>query len=341
MSLWMNDLFHQRNRPEDPEGGGQHDDAGQQDAEGHIDHALAEVHVQDAGGQGAGPGSRSGQGNAYEQQQGDVQTPAGLGFEFGAGFLAFFQAPAEEAADQRFILAPFQHFPPEQKNEGDRKHVADDGDDVGGDEREVETDGIGDGAAQFDQRDHRNQEDDQVLLEHLLFDLGEELPHGIETLFFVERPLGRIGNDQVEGVAGQLDAADLELGLGTFCHEFQGIVGAADQGDEEVGLGAEHQVDLLAGRLAAPVEVFFEDGIGDAGDQALLAADLAEVEEEDFAFDAIVPEEGLQGNLAGVKGGVLHVNERDGGFNLAHRQDASGGLALEFLEVFLPEEAFY
>ena len=70
---------------------GGHDDARQDHAQTHRAGGGLPAHVQQARGQGSGPGSCTGQGDAHEQQQGDEQTlTAGGSDQFLTGLLISF-----------------------------------------------------------------------------------------------------------------------------------------------------------------------------------------------------------------------------------------------------------
>lgn len=69
-----------------------HDGTGQEDAGGAGEGAFFEIHIEQAGGQSAGPGTGARQGYPYKQQQRPVQSAAGFGLELTPGFLPFFQA---------------------------------------------------------------------------------------------------------------------------------------------------------------------------------------------------------------------------------------------------------
>ena len=150
------------------QGEGQHNGTGQEDAGEDGEGAFFEVHVQDAGGQHTGPGTGAGQRNAHKQEQRPIEAPSGLGFQLSAALFPFLQAPGKEATDVLFILSPFQHLAGKQIDEGDRNHIADNSDDDGRNQGKSPENGIGNGSADFDERNHGDEQDPEVLFHGLM-----------------------------------------------------------------------------------------------------------------------------------------------------------------------------
>lgn len=145
---------------------GAHDAPGQQHAAHAGQHAAAEVHIQQAGGQGAGPGPRAGQGDAHKQQQRPEQAPACLGLELFAALFALFQAEGEEFADDGLVPAPLQHLPGKEIDQRHRQHIAHNGDDIRQPQGQAEAHAVGDGPPQLDDGHHGHQKHDETMLEH-------------------------------------------------------------------------------------------------------------------------------------------------------------------------------
>ena len=91
-------LFHQIDGAEDAQGGGEHDGACQQYAKQDKQDAFLEIHIQDAGGEGACPGACAGNRNAHKQQQGPVESAPGLGFQLAAALFPLFQTPGANSS---------------------------------------------------------------------------------------------------------------------------------------------------------------------------------------------------------------------------------------------------
>ena len=104
----------------------------------------------------------------HEQEQGHVQAPSGLFFQFPSALLALLEAPGEELADVFLVLPPLQDAAGEQEDERHRQHVADDGDDDGRNDGQAHADGIRNGSAQLDERNHGDQENEEVFLHRIL-----------------------------------------------------------------------------------------------------------------------------------------------------------------------------
>lgn len=144
-----------------------HDAAGQQYAAHAGKYTGFEIHIQQAGGQGAGPGAGARQRDAYEEQQCPRQTASGFFFQLFAAFVALLQAESEELTDDRFVSPPFQHFAGEEENKGNGQHVADDGDDVNAPQGQTQAYTYRNGTTQLEQRYHRDKENVQIICQHL------------------------------------------------------------------------------------------------------------------------------------------------------------------------------
>ena len=152
--------------------------------------------------------------------------------------------------------------------------------------------------------------------------------------------VGRIEDDNVEGVAGKLAAAYLEMGLGALRHELYGIIRTGEEGNEQVRLSVEHVSDLFLRRTAVPVEVLLEDGRCNAGDEPFPFGELPEVEKEDFSPDVILAEECEDGILADIEGSIFDIDESHGRRKLGKGNDPGRFGARIFLEAPSPHEVF-
>ena len=145
------------------ERGEKHNQPGDENPGGNGDHSLFEVEIQDAGGEGAGPGAGAGNRDGDKEKESEIGAAfAGFLQEFFAAFLAFFEAEITKLLEgfPFFLAAPLEKFASKQINDRDWEDVADDGGDEDGPlgEAEVHTDRYGDGAAEFDQRNHRDKQ---------------------------------------------------------------------------------------------------------------------------------------------------------------------------------------
>ena len=153
-------------RAQNAHAGQTHDDTGQQYAAHAGDEDILELHVEDGRRQRTGPGTGAGQRDAHEEQQRHGQAFAGLFFQLAAALFALDDEEPADGADDRLVVAPDEEPPGEQIDERHRQHIAQHTDDVGGQHRQAQTQADGDGTAQLHHGHHRNEEDEQIVLEH-------------------------------------------------------------------------------------------------------------------------------------------------------------------------------
>ena len=112
------------------------DHSGQENASHDGSGAFLKVHIQEGGCQHAGPGPGSRDRDSDEEQEGPVKSPAGLGFQFLAAAVSLFDTEGEEFSDEPLILTPFQNLSCKEVNDRYGKHVPDDTDDIGSQQRD-------------------------------------------------------------------------------------------------------------------------------------------------------------------------------------------------------------
>ena len=78
-----------------------------------------------------------------------------------------FQTPGEELSDILFITSPDKNLSSEQENNRNRKHISDDGDQIGRKRRNMESYRVRNRTTQLDERNHGNQKYNQIFGNHI------------------------------------------------------------------------------------------------------------------------------------------------------------------------------
>ena len=143
-----------------------HDATGEHDAAHARERALLQPHIQDTRRERPCPRAGSRQGDTDEQQQRPEQPATGLGLQFLAAALTLFETEREEPADDRLVLAPEEDAPREEIDKRDGEHIAEDGNHKRQPQRQPEQDAVGDRAAQFNERHHRDEKNGQTVFKH-------------------------------------------------------------------------------------------------------------------------------------------------------------------------------
>ena len=163
----------------------------------------------------------------------------------------------------------------------------------------------------------------------------------LETLQLGQVFSRRILDDKVEKIAGQLFASDLESGVRGPGHVLYGESGIIDKRDEHIRVHLLEHIQLVLVRPSEPVQVFPGDCGLDAGDEPVLASDLAEVLKENASVDVVRAEIVHYRCFACIERSVLHVDDGNVASDSVQWQESGLDSAGVLLEAAFPENIFY
>ena len=140
-----------------------HDEAGRHDAAQHRQHAGPKLEVQQRRRQAARPCAGARQRDGHKQEQRPVNAAPGLRLHLFAGFDALvvnFHKKTAQPAGQ--LGTPQQNRLGKQQDDGDRQHIADDRNNIGGNHRQAHGEPRRDRTAQLNDGHHGNEKDPKI-----------------------------------------------------------------------------------------------------------------------------------------------------------------------------------